>query len=496
MVSTQMVVKSALFHGGHAKSTMVVLHALMSVHAIHVPSPLRLLRLANGKVCEFCLHTKVNHVRPCLGVFACWECVTKRTTRRSRPLIQGTLTKPWKTSWVRYARPFANQEKYDAILRHGRVSAAANRYGEKYYLWSQQRADDHGERVGPIVTLDDVDRIFTHLSSVDVVDAVTIHHYLVNNLNAPPIENYDEFNVAFADSQQRAKVAALERCQIAIVKQAKTKGDKITKAEKILADLSVMIDETYRELAMKRKQNRVFSAKQPCISLDTPFFDSLVKPYIVAPSKLTKKIMAELVASINGKLRLIGDTNLLGMEYLSENDPFEMALKSFLRELLPNVEALFSVGGRVQMYSWGSFESHINDSFFNLLQSGALLDAVIYLTIDKLSPMLLTMEPSAEIARSTAHDEDTLKNLAKTLWGWKHSSNNEQPYSAFKVAFAARTAKFVEALTALDEYSTWLIENMPDWTTEQRTNQLRRNVRENIFLGAVLNREFSRAALL
>jgi hypothetical protein len=271
------------------------------------------------------------------------------------------------------------------------------------------------------------------------------------------------------------------------VKQAKTKGDKITKAEKILADLSVMIDETYRELAMKRKQNRVFSAKQPCISLDTPFFDSLVKPYIVAPSKLTKKIMAELVASINGKLRLVGDTNLLGMEYLSENDPFEMALKSFLRELLPNVEALFSVGGRVQMYSWGSFESHINDTFFNLLQSGALLDAVIYLTIDKLSPMLLTMEPSAEIARSTAHDEDTLKNLAKTLWGWKHSSNNEQPYSAFKVAFAARTAKFVEALTALDEYSTWLIENMPDWTTEQRTNQIRRNVRENIFLGAVLN---------
>lgn len=84
---------------------------------------------------------------------------------------------------------------------------------------------------------------------------------------------------------------------------------------------------------------------------------------------------------------------------------------------LPIVEALFSVGGRVQLYSRGSFESHINDTFFNLLQSGALLDAVIYLTIDKLCPMLLTMEPSAEIARSTSHDEDTLKNLAKTVWG-------------------------------------------------------------------------------
>lgn len=120
MVSTSMVIKSALVHGGHAKSTMEVVYALTSVYAMHIPSPLRLLRLVNGKVCEFCLNDKVNHARPGIGVFACWACVTSRTTRSKRQLIRGTLTKPWKLSWVRYKKPPTNLVKYNAIFEHDR----------------------------------------------------------------------------------------------------------------------------------------------------------------------------------------------------------------------------------------------------------------------------------------------------------------------------------------------------------------------------------------
>ena len=55
MVTTKMVVSSALIHGGNAKKTMEELYALMSNHSMHVPSPLRLLRLANGKIVNFVL---------------------------------------------------------------------------------------------------------------------------------------------------------------------------------------------------------------------------------------------------------------------------------------------------------------------------------------------------------------------------------------------------------------------------------------------------------
>jgi len=61
MVTTKMVVQSALIHGGHAKKTMEELYKLMKNQSIYPPSPLRLLRLANGKTCEFCVKKSVTH---------------------------------------------------------------------------------------------------------------------------------------------------------------------------------------------------------------------------------------------------------------------------------------------------------------------------------------------------------------------------------------------------------------------------------------------------
>ncbi len=199
IVSTKMVVKSALFHGGHARKTIEELHALMSNHSMHVPSPLRLLRLVNGRVCEFCRRHKVNHVRSGMGVFSCWDCVSNLRGDVTR----SALTRTWETvGCVRYAN---NQEGCNAILGHRRV--ASSQYRSTYFLWSEHRTDERGERVGPIVAWDDVDRICNYFRSVnEVMDGGWIDEYLVTNLNAPSIESYDEFNAAFMDAQQRINV--------------------------------------------------------------------------------------------------------------------------------------------------------------------------------------------------------------------------------------------------------------------------------------------------
>ena len=60
MVTVKMVVQSALIHGGNPKKTMEELYALMRAHSMHIPSPLRLLRLVNSKTCEFCLTSGTN----------------------------------------------------------------------------------------------------------------------------------------------------------------------------------------------------------------------------------------------------------------------------------------------------------------------------------------------------------------------------------------------------------------------------------------------------
>ncbi len=486
MVSTRMVVKSALLHGGHAKKTMEELHALMSNHSMHVPSPLRLLRMANGKVCEFCQLDRVNHVRPGIGVFACWDCVTNGMGVLTLPDLtrQPPLTRTWKTSWVRYTN---NRERYNAIFGHRRV--ASSLYGSKYFLWSEHRTDGTGERVGPIVAWDDVDRLCNHFHSAnEVVDDARIDEYLVRNLNAPPIESYCEYNDAFADAQRRAEAAAQERYESARAKKAKTKDGKRAKAEKMLVDLSALIDEPFREIAMKRKPNPSFSlsgvqiSKTPCIVLETTFIDDLLRPYIITPSKMNKRTLSELAVTINGKLRLITDTNFLNMDYLSESNQFEAALKNYLREMLPDVNELFRV-----------VRHRINNRLFKFLQAGEWMEAAGYLMNDNLSHMLLTIEPTAEIARSTtAYDNSVLKKIADTVW--YECLKNEESVSIFKErysrAFDASQEMFGDTIAALDEFYEWLVEQHPDRTRMWATNR-RDRAADRLYLDDVLKRNYA-----
>jgi len=143
MVTTKMVVHSALIHGGNAKKTMEELYNMMKNRSIHVPSPLRLLRLANGKRCEFCVNKSVNSLYNGLniGAFSCWECLTKG---------DDPLTKAWKTSWARYWR----NPVYQKILNHPRVAFRDKSKGK--FLWIQDRMDAHGEKFGPIVCWEDM----------------------------------------------------------------------------------------------------------------------------------------------------------------------------------------------------------------------------------------------------------------------------------------------------------------------------------------------------
>jgi hypothetical protein len=374
---------------------------------------------------------------------------------------------------------------------------AAALHGDKYYMWSENRMDFNGvERVGPIVTMDDVDRIFAHLTSgsdAAVGDVAAINEYLKTNLNAPPIEHYTEFNTAIVDARQAAIIAAQEREESTRAKQTKAKESKIAKVEKMLDDLSTKIDDSFSDFVMKRKTNSArcfgYSGSQaPFITMDLPFVDVLLKPYIAAPSKVKKNTLSEIATTINGKFRMINDTNLLAFEYLSDSDPIEIALKSLVRDILPDVNAIFAVGGCVRRERFSAYcENHINDTFFNHLQAGALIEAVVYLTIHKLSPMLMSVESSAE--STTTFDETIIEKLANGVWENLGLSWAEA-YVNFKAYFSAKKALFENALIALNEYSAWLIEHNPEWTTVQITQTVKAVIDSQWLLDKVIKREF------
>jgi hypothetical protein len=136
-VTTTMVVRSALIHGNNTKKTFEELYKLMKNHSIHPPSPLRLLRLANGRKCEFCLENSVWSLYQDMniGAFSCWNCLTKG---------EDPLTKAFKSSCY-WANPL-----YHFILKHPR--SASRDLCKGRFLWIQDRLDANGDKIGPLIS--------------------------------------------------------------------------------------------------------------------------------------------------------------------------------------------------------------------------------------------------------------------------------------------------------------------------------------------------------
>ena len=122
-----------------------------------------------------------------------------------------------------------------------------------------------------------------------------IDSYLASNLHAPAREMYNDFNNTYTGMQERAQRVVREKAEMAKARKAKTKENKAVKAQKIVDDLTALLDEPFRECAMKHAKNQAIESssakltKTPCICLECPFIDDMLKQYILSPSKATKK---------------------------------------------------------------------------------------------------------------------------------------------------------------------------------------------------------------
>eukprot|EP00581_Thalassiosira_minuscula_P009951 CAMPEP_0183708928 /NCGR_PEP_ID=MMETSP0737-20130205/5083_1 /TAXON_ID=385413 /ORGANISM="Thalassiosira miniscula, Strain CCMP1093" /LENGTH=557 /DNA_ID=CAMNT_0025936891 /DNA_START=115 /DNA_END=1788 /DNA_ORIENTATION=+ len=451
-LTTKMVVESSLIHGGYAKKSMEELHLLMNVHSMHVPSPLRLLRISNGKSCEFCHGCKVNHVRPGIGVFGCWDCVTIRK-----------LTKPWKRDWARYRH---NREKYDAIFNHPRIGFSD--YGKKLYFLAHRMKDKAGERIGNLAKWGDVDE----LASRNEVTNGAIEAYLTDTLHAPSVESYNEFNQAFAEMQQRAERTVAEKAATKRAKKASNKQTKMAKAETMLNDIALLVDERYRDDVMRRSPNRMFLkdeakiSKVPAFIMEAGFVHNLLRDYIITPSKMKKKTMKEMADAINGKVEMIVNKDVLSAGFLPVDSPF----KQYLREVTPSsIDALIE-----QTRSTNFYVDDKSTRFISLVEKDQLLAALASLQNDDLSPVLLTTEPTALLSRSTEYfDSSSLKKIVEAVWRdatYEIQSSNQRcshkPFEKNDAYYFDLLAKsqslFRQYLQKLNRYAAWLKDKHKD----------------------------------
>jgi len=465
-ITVGMVVKSVLIQNGRGKQTLDELHKLMSRKAIHPPSALRLLRLVNGRRCELCNRGKVKFIRPGIGIFSCWTCLTERG-----------LTKAWKLTWVRYRK---NVGAYERVFKHPRT--AAQEYSKTNYMMHVPRTDKAGESIGPVVCFDDIDKMVAHEDGVD--------DYLDTVLGAPSEDEHAEFNSAYTGTLLRAQRVAQERIEKYREENQKKKDGKKAKVEKIISNLSDLLDESFRDAALKRKDltnNRYSSSsKQPCLQFLVPFVDGVLKEYVLAPSKMRKKNMQEIADKINTKLRLIDDKNFLSLDYLSEDEPFEVVLKNHFSgdDKISDLDALFST--KIVRTSWRSTGTcPIDDAFFDLIESDKLISALVHLKgSDFMSSFLL---PQGAVAQ----DQERLKALAKNIWVDKLKQEDQADDQRFGRAFTASQTALGDARLAIEAYTVWLQEKYPGENHLDRRDRARDSAfRDSLDLPLLLSRNF------
>jgi len=143
-ITHEHVVRAALCNGGRPKATMERLVTLVRSRTIWTPTPLRLLRLVNGKRCERCNGTSNRgsvHLVSQFGVFMCGRgCLRNHLhpIRRNR------------------------DDRWDQFINHARIAATEDTSlgGGRtcYNVASEDCYDTDGSRVGAMFTKATMDR--------------------------------------------------------------------------------------------------------------------------------------------------------------------------------------------------------------------------------------------------------------------------------------------------------------------------------------------------
>ena len=178
------------------------------------------------------------------------------------------------------------------------------------------------------------------------------------------------------------------------------------------------------------------------------------------PSKCKVKTKKEIATTINEKLGLFESKNLLALEFLSDDDPFEKKVKEHLGEKFINVETLFS-------------SSRIDDRFMTFLENDQLLDALGSLVRHNFSETLYSIEPSSsaitKAINTDGFDGEGIQRMIQSIWSkclskagvntYAWQGPNEDSEKSLKEryheAFDSSQTMFGEVLTALDEFKTF-----------------------------------------
>jgi hypothetical protein len=355
-VTTEMVVRAALFRGGRAKKSFEELYRLIVQRAIHPPSPIRLLRIACATKCEVCLNTvvyrfnnKVKFVRKGFAINCCWRCVTKRRKSKAfrkdsieyenHPRVYNAILDCIRTSaklygWRKavtgtWSYERARSRRLDITRRRITLFDPNTQMDNPVlqirdllnYMWRTPFCDRTGERIGPLVTYDDVGSMAQHLiehineqnieeeSDKERAMADLVESYIINVIEAPSKsdERYTEFVRSYESTIVHAESHLKHVMWKKVTGSANWRVEKLRKCVELVNQLKRQINDNRVSSILVYELNVWFingssgRKRVPPILFRDLWVREVMFDYLVAPSKVNFKVLKRLSLHLSEK---------------------------------------------------------------------------------------------------------------------------------------------------------------------------------------------------
>lgn len=304
LLTYQFVVRAAMMAGGYTATSLERMMWPIWNEMIWIPSPQRLLRLVCGKRCEKCCKP-TRYVSPCIGMFLCTKCRLKYTEKVFRK---------------NKMRQFLDCRRVQRVPRSGPKS-------NHMFLIKAPMQDSTGTRIGPVVTLEDICFMSNIKNKVTPREKVAAHvqecdrHQPDAKAAANAILKAVNENKGDATARKEAVLNAKLEGQKRFEAARKQRVDELLAALKNSLGEQVSWRSNLDHRDWKSCSNQYF--------FRDPILQGILKPMLKVPSKMNKKIVAE----IPGRIQAAVDRRSLMDQYIQRildfvnNDDCERVLR-------------------------------------------------------------------------------------------------------------------------------------------------------------------------
>lgn len=304
------IVRAALYQGGHAKTNLERILAMIRGPrrgSILVPSPLRMLRLCIGRHCELCRKKRVNFVSQHFGVFFCKGCLDKEgyvaTLRRFDPL------------YSQVAHLYVIPEGCHTIK-----------------VWAQPYIDGTGEQCGPLLSLQ------SQVAAADEgcrasLAALSAENEARRKECLPLIERAYKYHLQPA--KERLFMDQVVKYMASVAAQQK----KIGRIKLAFARLSKELGNVPWKSQILAHQWVDYRHSQR-LELSAPLARSILRSELCAPSRLTRARIQRLAFLLRRGVELFEEQRLHDFSFFSDASAEERALKEVCQSVYPNYSLL------------------------------------------------------------------------------------------------------------------------------------------------------------